>query len=111
VLVWRHVDDQHAAQEPDTEVTVRVEHLPFESPRVRVRHWRVDGLHSNSHTAWIWQGSPQDPTEPQLRAIKERQGLELLEPDREEPLEDAMLELRFRLPLPAVSLLEITPWS
>jgi len=111
VLVWRHADDQYMAEEPITEVTVRVEHLPFESPRVRVRHWRIDGLHSNSHTAWIWQGSPQDPTELQLRAIKDRQGLELLEPDREEPLEGGALELHLRLPLPAVSMLEITPWS
>ena len=29
VLVWRHADDQYAADARDTEVTLRVEHLPF----------------------------------------------------------------------------------
>jgi xylan 1,4-beta-xylosidase len=110
VLVWRHADDQYAADEAEAVVGLRVERLPFAGPHARIRHWRIDGRHSNSHTAWTWQGSPQDPSEPQLRAIKERQGLELLEPDREESLEGGTLSLSIRLPLPAVSLIEIQPW-
>jgi xylan 1,4-beta-xylosidase len=53
------------------------------------------------------QGAPQDPTEAQLWAVKERQGLELLEPEREERIQGGTLELRIRLPLPGVSLIEI----
>jgi hypothetical protein len=44
-----------------------------------------------------------------LRAIKERQGLELLEPERDEALREGTLALRISFPLPSVSLIEIRP--
>ena len=107
VLAWRHADDQYSTDAAPAEVTLRVEHLPFGGDRVRLRHWRIDARHSNSYTAWTEQGAPQDPTEMQLRAIKERQRLELLEPEREERIQGGALELRVPLPLPGVSLIEI----
>jgi xylan 1,4-beta-xylosidase len=107
VLAWRHADDQYSTDTAPAEVTLRVEHLPFGGDRVRLRHWRIDARYSNSHTAWTEHGAPQDPTEAQLRAIKERQRLELLEPEREERIQAGTLELRIRLPLPGVSLIEI----
>ena len=88
-------------------VDVVLDRLPFEADRVRIRHWRIDRDHSNSHTAWQAAGSPQDPSEGQLRAIKDRQRLELFEPDRELPIQDGRLTLQIALPLPGVSLLEI----
>jgi xylan 1,4-beta-xylosidase len=44
--------------------------------RLRVTAHRIDHEYSNSHTAWVRQGSPQDPTPAQVAAIKARQGLE-----------------------------------
>jgi len=106
VLVWRHADDQHAADTAAREVALSIERLPFAGP-VGVRHWRIDARHSNSHTAWQALGRPQDPSEGQLRAIKERQGLELLEPEREIAGAGGRVTLTVALPLPSVSLLEI----
>jgi xylan 1,4-beta-xylosidase len=111
VLLWRHADDQYLADTRETAVTLRIEHLPFAGNRVRLRHWRIDVRHSNSHTAWMTQGGPQDPSDAQLHAIKDRQGLELLEPEREEAIQDGALVLRIPLPLPSVSLIEIRPLS
>ena len=111
VLVWRHADDQYLADTRETAVTLRIEHLPFAGNRVRLRHWRIDVRHSNSHTAWMTQGGPQDPSDAQLHAIKDRQGLELLEPEREEAIQDGSLVLRIPFPLPSVSLIEIRPLS
>ena len=108
VLVWRHTDDQYARDARDADVTLRLERLPF-SGGVRLHHWRIDARHSNSHTAWQAQGAPQDPSEAQLRAIKERQGLERFEPERTESIRDGELTLRIPLPLPSVSLIEIQP--
>ena len=108
VLLWRHADDQYLVDPAETEVALRIEHLPFAASSVHLRHWRVDAHHSNSHTAWQEAGAPQDPSEGQLRAIRDRQGLELFEPDRTEALQDGQLMLRIQLPLPSVSLIEIT---
>jgi xylan 1,4-beta-xylosidase len=106
VLVWRHADDQYAADAAAREVDLNIERLPFAGP-VHVRHWRIDARHSNSHSAWRALGRPQDPSEGQLRAIKERQGLELLEPEREIVVASGRATLTVALPLPSVSLLEI----
>jgi len=106
VVVWRHADDQYASDASATDVTLRIERLPFRG-EVAVRHWRIDAAHSNSHSAWRAQGEPQDPTEAQLQAIRTRQGLERLEPDRRESVRDGALTLRLSLPLPSVSLVEI----
>jgi xylan 1,4-beta-xylosidase len=111
VLVWRHADDQYLADTRETAVTLRIERLPFAGSRVRLRHWRIDVRHSNSHTAWMTQGGPQDPSDAQLHAIRDRQGLELLEPEREEAIQDGALDLRIPFPLPSVSLIEIRPLS
>jgi xylan 1,4-beta-xylosidase len=108
VLVWRHADDQYATADGEAEVTLRLERLPF-SGRVRVDHWRIDAAHSNSHAAWQALGRPQDPSEADVRAIKERQGLERLEPERIDSARDGALTLRLALPLPAVSLIEVRP--
>ncbi|HSH78205.1 MAG TPA: hypothetical protein VLA19_06705 [Herpetosiphonaceae bacterium] len=109
VLVWRHADDQYLVDAGETEVTLAIEHLPFDAGSVQVRHWRVDARHSNSHSAWLEAGAPQDPSAGQLRAIKDRQGLEHLESNHGVPLQGGQLRLSLRLPLPAVSLLEVMP--
>jgi xylan 1,4-beta-xylosidase len=106
VLVWRHADDQYAADATARSVDLSIERLPFAGP-ARVRHWRIDARHSNSHAAWQALGCPQDPSKGQLRAIKERQGLELLEPEREVTAAGGRVDLSVALPLPSVSLLEI----
>jgi xylan 1,4-beta-xylosidase len=107
LLAWRHADDQYLTHAGETDVTFRVERLPFGSRRVRLRHWRIDARHSNSHTAWRLLDAPQDPTDTQLRAIKERQGLELYEAEREEKIRDGALVWRVPFPLPSASLIEI----
>jgi len=108
VLVWRHADDQYATAARDTDVTLRIERLPF-AGNVRVRHWRIDAGHSNSHAAWRALGSPQDPTAEQLQAIHARQALEPFEADRIVAARDGAVTLRVALPLPGVSLLALGP--
>ncbi|WP_432546122.1 GH39 family glycosyl hydrolase [Kineococcus sp. SYSU DK004] len=107
VLVWRHTDDQYHADERPTPVSVRVDGLA--AADLSLRHFRIDAEHSNSHTAWVAQGSPQDPTPEQLAAVKARQGLEELEPARDVTAEDGTLELSLELPLPSVSMLVLEP--
>jgi xylan 1,4-beta-xylosidase len=107
VLVYRHTDDQYQAD--DGEVNATIAFAGLGASRYRVQHYRIDRDHSNAHTVWQSLGSPQDPTAEQLAAIKSRQGLELLEPERSVDAAGSSLELVVPLPLTAVSLLILEP--
>jgi xylan 1,4-beta-xylosidase len=107
VLVWRHTDDQYQSDDRDAEVTVTVSGLGRR--RYDLAHFRIDRDHSNAHTVWQALGSPQDPTPEQLSAIVARQGLEAYEPARDVDSTGGSADLSLRLPLPAVSLLVLTP--
>ncbi|NAZ86837.1 GH39 family glycosyl hydrolase [Kineococcus indalonis] len=107
VLVWRHTDDQHRTDDGPVPAEVRVEGL--DRAAYSLSHHRIDAEHSNSHTAWQALGSPQDPTEEQLAAVKARQGLEELEPAREVSADGGVLTTTVHLPLPSVSMLVLEP--
>jgi xylan 1,4-beta-xylosidase len=105
VLLWHHADDQYLTA-PPARVTLTLRNFPSGSATPRVRHWRIDGEHSNAYTVWQQLGRPQDPNEAQLLALKARQGLEAGEPVSIDAAQ-AGLVIRLTLPLHAVSLLEV----
>lgn len=107
VLVWRHTDDQYQTAEQQAPVEVAVTGL--DAAAYTLRHFRIDADHSNAHTVWASLGSPQDPSEDQLSTIKQRQGLEELEPPRDLEPTDGSVSLQVTLPLPSVSLLVLEP--
>ena len=108
VLVWRHADDQYARGADPAGAELRLTGLP-EGGAVRVRHWRIDAAHSNAHTVWRSLGGPDYPAPEEVAAIRARQSLERLEPDRHVGVVDHALTLQLDLPLPAVSLVEVEP--
>jgi len=106
VLAWHQTDPWW--EEDEAAVSLTIEGLPFAGPAT-VRHWRIDGQHSNAYAEWRRQGSPEDPSPAQIARLRSRQGLELLEPPvRHAVGRDGTLALRFTLPLHGVSLLEVT---
>ncbi len=105
--MWRHTDDQYQHDEQETPVEVRITGL--NAGDYTVRHLRIDATQSNAHSVWRALGSPQDPTEDELARIRERQGLEELEPAHQRRPADGSLSVPLRLPLPAVSLLLLDP--
>nr|WP_294692426.1 glycoside hydrolase [uncultured Friedmanniella sp.] len=107
VLVWRHTDDQYQRAEEPTPVQIEVQGL--DATAYLVRHFRIDATHSNAHTVWRSVGSPQDPSADQLAAIRDRQGLEELEPPRRSSPAGGSLSWPVSLPLPSVSLLVLEP--
>jgi xylan 1,4-beta-xylosidase len=88
---------------------VTVEVAGLDAGAYTLSHLRIDADHSNSHTAWVAQGSPQLPSDEQLAAIRARQGLEELEPARTVEAAGEAVTLQVSLPLPAVSLLVLEP--
>jgi xylan 1,4-beta-xylosidase len=105
IAVWHHGDDQYG--QGTAGVTVAARHLPFGGRPVLLRHYRIDHAHSNGHAAWIAAGRPQDPSPGQLAAIRERQCLELCEPEQRVEMAGDTVELSFDLPRPGLSLLEL----
>jgi xylan 1,4-beta-xylosidase len=104
VLVWHQADDWWRGGTSD--VTLKVERLPFSGDAV-VRHFRIDGKHSNAYTEWVSLGKPEDPSPAQLAKIKDHQGLEMLNPPQAVTIRDGSVELQFDLPLHGTSLVEI----
>jgi xylan 1,4-beta-xylosidase len=104
VVVWHQCDDQY--QQGTAQVTVTVRHLPFVGRPVQLRHYRIDHAHSNSYSAWVAVGRPQDPSAGQLAAIRAHEGLALCTPEQVIERAPDDISLSFELPLPGVSLLE-----
>jgi xylan 1,4-beta-xylosidase len=107
VLAWHQADEWWSSGR--ARVTLRLENLPFTGAAL-VRHFRIDGDHSNAYAEWVRLGRPQDPGPEQIGQLRARQGLELLEPPHTVSLparEQAVLT--FELPLHATSLIEIEP--
>lgn len=109
VLVWRHVDDQYRNDDAPAQVELRFSNLPIAEGSVRVREWRIDGAHSNAYSVWRGLGAPDYPSEEDLAAMRRRQGLEPVGPERVMQSTDRVVSVQTRLPLPSVSLLEVRP--
>jgi xylan 1,4-beta-xylosidase len=107
VLVWRHTDDQYRSDDGPVPVDLRVEGLTGRD--YSLSHHRIDAVHSNSHTAWTGLGSPQNPSEQEIAAIKAKQGLEELEPSRSITVEGGAFSTTVALPLPSVSMFVLEP--
>lgn len=70
ILVWHHCDDQY--RQGEASVTVALRHLPQAGRPLRLRHYRIDHTRSNSHSAWVAAGRPQDPGPAQRATIRAR---------------------------------------
>ena len=76
VIVWNHNDDQYARGASRVDLAAR--HPGCAGRPVRIREYRIDSEHSNSHTAWVRLGRPQCPTPEQIAAIRARESLEMV---------------------------------
>jgi xylan 1,4-beta-xylosidase len=111
VVVWNGtVDVSKAGGDPllDRSIELVIERL--QAPRYRLHHRRLDELHSNVNRAWDGMSGGQPwPDEAGWRSLRTADRLDDLEPPTDVAVEDGRLALSFDLPMPAVSLLELTP--
>ncbi len=101
VLLYCHHDDWDRKETFD--VTLSLAGLPVGD--MVLRHYRIDGEHSNAYAEWLRQGSPNWPDAGQYAAIKARDGLELLSAPETVHVAREGAEVRFAMPSHAVSLL------
>lgn len=111
VLVWNGtVDVTKAGGDPLLDRSAALSVSGLAAPRYRLRHRRLDEEHSNLVAAWesIRDGADW-PTDDGWAALAARDRLEELEPERAVVPESGALELRFPLPMPSISLIELEP--
>ena len=111
ILAWNGtVDVTKAGGEPmlDRSVTLRLTGL--ERGPHRLRHRRLDEAHSNLVAAWAELGAGADwPDEGQWQRLADGNQLDELEPPRTIDASSGSVELAFDLPMPSISLIELTP--
>ena len=72
IMVWNyHDEDKQGAAE---KIRLNISKVPGNS--VTVAEYRIDAIHSNSYEAWKKMGSPQKPTEAQVRELEKAGQLE-----------------------------------
>ena len=106
VLIWNYHDDDVPA--PGAAIELLIQGLPGNVTRAHVRHYRIDGQHSNAYTVWKQSGSPQQPTGDQYSRMLSAGRLAELTPREEIRTEKGEARLSFQLPRHAVSLLKVT---
>lgn len=104
-LIWHYHDDDLPA--PAAPVTLRIEGLP--PGPARVEHYRIDETHSNSYSAWVRMGSPQQPTSEQHAELERASELQALRPARRVTIESSgQVVEAFDLPRKSVSFVKVT---
>jgi xylan 1,4-beta-xylosidase len=108
VLVWNGTLDHARAAGwslLDRAVTVRVTGLADGS--YTLRHWRVDGEHSNVAATWRRLGGGDWPDEAGWRALREADRVDELAPPRQVTASGGVVAESFDLPNPGISYLEL----
>jgi xylan 1,4-beta-xylosidase len=110
MLAWNTtIDSTKSAGDPllDRHITIRLDGL--KDTLYRLRHRRLDRDHSNLAAAWERLGRPRWPTDDQWELLRRADQLQVFEGERLIQAGDGSASLAFDLPMPAISLLELTP--
>jgi xylan 1,4-beta-xylosidase len=106
VMVWSYHDDDLPG--PETSVQLNIIGLPKDASRIQMRHYRIDQDHSNAYTAWKQIGSPQHPSSKEYSKLESAGQLQLLESPHWMNVHAHTAELKFSMPLQAISLIQLT---
>jgi xylan 1,4-beta-xylosidase len=105
VMVWNY-HDKNDLTVPPAPVTVSVKAIPAQ--KILLTHYRIDQEHSNSYTAWLKMGSPQNPTAEQIAALEKAGQLEMLGSPQWVNIKNGALSVSFDLQRQGVSLIKMT---
>jgi xylan 1,4-beta-xylosidase len=103
VMLWNYHDDD--ITEGEVEVSLAISHIP--GKKVKLYHYRIDQMHSNSYEVWKKMGSPESPAAEQYKMLEKAGQLEQLVPVKRMKTPDGKLKLKVRLPRQAVSLIRV----
>ena len=105
VMVWNYHDDDLPG--PDASVKLTIQEMAGTARHLLLRHYRIDQTHSNAYTVWKNLGSPQTPTSEQSLALEAAGQLQELDSPQWVEVKGDKVELNFKLPRHAISLLQL----
>jgi xylan 1,4-beta-xylosidase len=112
LLAWNApVDSSKAAGDPLLDRKMRISVAGLEARRYRLRHRRIDRDHSNIVATCVRMEVGDWPTDEQWTGLRASDELQDLEPGQEMTARGGNLDLEIGLPMPAISLLELSPVS
>ncbi len=103
VMLWNYHDDDLPAEAAN--IALSIKGLP--SKQVKIHHYRIDHENSNAYEAWKKMGSPQNPSEEQIRLLEKTGQLTLLTSPSYAPTSIGVLNLHVTLPRQGVSLIRL----
>jgi xylan 1,4-beta-xylosidase len=110
IAVWNGTLDHHRGTgDPALDREVRLSIGGLGAHDYEVRHHRVDTSHSDIVATWRTLGEPDWPDAAGWERLRAADRLESTEPPRTVRPVAGRLELRFELPMPAISLVELVP--
>jgi xylan 1,4-beta-xylosidase len=87
---------------------VSLEISGIKSSSVKLSHYRIDDLHSNSYEVWKKMGSPQAPTSQQISELEKAGQLAMVNPPQKLIISKGELKLKTELPRQAVDLFQLS---
>lgn len=106
VLAWNYHDDDLPVS--DAIIDMSITGLPADLHSALLEHFRIDGDHSNSFSAWKKMGAPQSPSADRYRELERSGQVELLTSPMWIPTAAGKAQLRFTLPRHGLSLLRLS---
>lgn len=103
VMVWNYHDDDISA--PDVPYNLDIANIPAKT--MVVSEYRIDKAHSNSYEVWKKLGSPQNPTQEQIKVMENAGQLQLMSTPETRKVKSGRLVIPASLPLQGVSLFKI----
>lgn len=103
LLAWHYHDDDLPGD--PASITINLTGTPDGSPSVTQR--LIDEGHSNSFTAWLAMGSPQSPSEAQIRELEEASRMKPIPDGVKIIRENDKCQVSFELNRQGVSLIEL----
>jgi xylan 1,4-beta-xylosidase len=111
IVVWNGTADvSKSGGEPLLDRTIELTVAGLAAAAYEVRHRRLDEHHSNLNRSWAAIGGDADwPDDAGWEELRRADRLDDLEPVAKADAVDGAVTLRFELPMPAVSLVELVP--
>ena len=103
-MVWNYHDKNDLNVLPSS-VQMMIDNIP--STKVLLSHYRIDQDHSNSYSHWKQMGSPQNPTDSQIKSFEKAGQLHLYDSPEWMQIKEGKANIEMELPRQAVSLITL----